>query len=248
MENTKRKPGRPREQYPIDEMKKVLYLYDKNRASKTLIEYMDVFRYSNNLFEQGDITYKFTEYFWRKGNGRRAIDQMNNVYMAEFNIKSDANDQFVNTQDVVDRYFKGKVEDKEKLLGLLTINETKLLRLIQENKNLREKLKNSEHLVQMEKEKTELWKTNSDRYEMILFTWLEASISDDVPLINLMTTGKTRHPIVSHMFETAFSENPTTGYDKFEEFRKGMKQNSRENNIVSINERKLRSILDDIDL
>lgn len=56
---------------------------------------MVVFRYSNNLFEQGDITYKFTEYFWRKGNGRRAIDQMNNVYMAEFNIKSDANDQFV---------------------------------------------------------------------------------------------------------------------------------------------------------
>ncbi|MEK3992782.1 MULTISPECIES: hypothetical protein [Robertmurraya] len=248
MGKTSRSAGRPKALYPQEQLNLVLHLYDKNRTSKSIIKYMDVYHFSRNLFETGDISYEFTEYFWRKGDGRVAIDKMNAVYMETVFIGSQEDNKIhvVNTKDAVERYFKGKDKDKEKIIGLLSINENRLQRYIKNYESLKEKNRKNEMLLQEEREKNNLLKQKVNDYENILFMWLEASINDDVPLENLITTGKSRNPIVSYLFETAFSPNPMEGYSKFEEFRRTKKGRNKDN-IVPFTDKIQKSILDDMD-
>ena len=86
-----------------------------------------------------------------------------------------------------------------------------------------------------------------NEYEEIFFQWLDASSSKDVPLINAITTGKSRNKIVDRLFETMFSDNLLEGYNVFEHYRKHENvKRTPNNNIVQLKEKN--TLVDDLDL
>ena len=243
--------ARPQNEYSAELVKQLLYRFMEERQVTGLLKYNTVLNFARDLFENGELedAELTKEHFWRKGAGRKAIDERNKVleYQVPSGKKND--EKVIDTTDAIDKYFTGKEKDKQTLSGLLNINENKLKRYIQENNKLREKLNQTEQSLAEQKEKTNEWKKKADDYQRILFMWLEASIDEDVPLVNVLTTGKSRHPIVNHLFETIFSDNPVEGYEMFEEFRTKPKQKEitqDDNKIVSIQNKVQRTAFDDI--
>lgn len=262
----KNRVGKPKIIIPKEFINEILHLFLSEKKISGLISYMDVLRYSDELQEKGlleelRLKYKETiinehkingnlqlkEHFWRKDDGKRAIDEANEILQYQVPGGAGDNEKVVNTSDAIDKYFSGKESDKSKLLGALQINETKLNRYIKENKKLKERNEKFEKVIDEQKEKIANLQSRSVSFEQILFSWLDASLDSETPLINLMTTGKSRHPIVELLFQKMFSDDPLAGYQSFEHFRSRNQKEKAEmssSNIVHLE--KKRSVLDDI--
>lgn len=204
--------GRKEKLFPEKEIDKIIYRFTQEEKVSGWIKYSEVFRYANRLYENGEIPYKLSEDYWRREGkqGKKAIDKVNKTYEAKFNnSKTSKSEVYIDTEECVDKFFTGKQSDKKRLIQALKLNEKKakdynellgkiddlkgtIESLITDKKSLEEKL---------------------DQYEMILFSWFYSSIKSDVPLTNLLTTGKSRDPIVDLFFENAFS-NPKEGYNQ----------------------------------
>ena len=74
---------------------------------------MDVYRYSKDLFENGEIEYNI-ESFWRKGEGRDTIDKTNQVMQHHIPNEVQEDESIINTNDIVNKFFTGKTSDKIK--------------------------------------------------------------------------------------------------------------------------------------
>lgn len=137
--------------------------------------------------------------------------------------------------------------NKDKLTGALVMNENKLKKLIKSNNNLNSKLKKQNELnIELKKDIKKL-KTKSEEYEDLFFQWLDASSNENVPLVNLITTGKTRGNIVNKLFETMFTENALEGYKEFENFRKKKSSpNADKDKIIKFKSKN--TLVDDLDL
>jgi hypothetical protein len=155
-------------------------------------------------------------------------------------------EKLVDTVDCVNKFFTGKAQDKEKMINALKMNERKAKKYIEESQRLKEKIKRLEKELSEEKKKKNKTLDRLDKYEQVLFTWLTASSNSNVPLINLITTGKSRHPIVDIMFDTIFSENPLEGYERIEHFKNKI---YKDTNVVHLDNRIVKNtLIDDFDL
>lgn len=228
-----KKRGRKPKIYPQSEIDRIVYRFTQEEKGTGWIKYLEVYRFSKKLYEKGEIPYNLSEDFWRRDGrqGRTTIDRVNKLYEITLENKNSSNNYvIIDTEECVNKYYTGKLSDKRRLIEALKINEkkardsnkllTKLEHLKVEITDYKAQIKELEYLI--------------ENYQKVLFSWFNASLKSDVPLINLMTTGKTRHPIVDLFFETVFS-NPIEGYEKFDQFRKKSleKETSLNNNVVT---------------
>ncbi|MEB1808989.1 MAG: hypothetical protein LPK26_17160 [Bacillaceae bacterium] len=207
--------GRKRKEYPKEEIEEIVYRFTQEEKLTGWIKYSEVYRFSKKLYEKGEISYKLSEDFWRREDrqGRKAIDRANKAYETTItNNKTTVTDTFVDTEECVNKYFTGKPSDKKRLTQALKLNEKKAK---DSNKHL-SKIEDLKQEIANQKDKIKELEALIEQQENVLFSWFNASHKSDVPLINLITTGKSRHPIVDYFFETAFS-SPEKGYEKFGE-------------------------------
>ncbi|RID85314.1 hypothetical protein D1953_10850 [Peribacillus asahii] len=240
METRGRKPSI----YPQQEIENIVYRFTQEEKVTGWIKYSEVYRYANRLYENGEVKYKLSEDYWRRDGrqGKEIIDKANKLYEATFiNKKTAEIDVYVDTEECVNKFFSGKPSDKKKLINALRINEKKA----KDSNKLLEKIEDLKQELSNQKDKNKELQELIDQQQMILFSWFNASHKSDVPLINLITTGKSRHPMVDLFFETAFS-NPMEGYEKFEEYRKNNKHDENEDNknnvVIPIKKSRLQAI------
>ncbi|WP_449622978.1 hypothetical protein [Robertmurraya sp. Marseille-Q9965] len=247
------KKGRKPKIYPQDLIDNIIYQYLQLHKNNGLIKYMDIYRYSKELYENGESTLHFSEDFWRKQGrqGREAIDKANEVLEHTVSLSTQEDEKVVDSIDAVNKFFQGKESNKEKLIGSIIINENKLKKYIEKNRKIIAELANQEKKVTLLQRENDLLKQRLAEYEELFFQWLDASSHEDIPLINIITTGKSRNKIVQHLFDTMFSENPVEGYEKFEDYRKNRrnKQNTNTNtSVVSFRDNKRNTLIDDLNL
>lgn len=241
---TSKQIGRPKTEYPLEMIKDIIHRFTKEKKVTGKIKYMDVYRFSNDLYEKGEIEYKIGEYFWRKGKGRDQIDKTNEVLMIQI-PSTEESETVVDTLDAINKYFNGKPSYKEKLIGSLSINERKLKKYIEKLNKAEKKLLEANQLIAKQQETIQSLKEKNILYEEKLFQWLELSINKKIPLYNLGTTGKTRTPIAEELLTSIFSDSP---YETFEKIKssKDLESTHKKKNIIPLQEEP-RSVLDDFD-
>ncbi|MGU3443727.1 hypothetical protein ACLBXI_28580 [Bacillus cereus] len=229
MKTNQNKRGRKPKVYSQELIKDLIYRFTQERKITGLIKYMDIYRFSLELYKKGDIEIKFSEDFWRKEGrqGRIAIDSANQIYEYTLNINHKGNEKIIDTEQVVEKFYTGNSKNKEVLKRTLKVNESKLKLCLETNRKLEVRIKDKEYEVQELKRKITTLNNKLETFENIMFMWLDASVDPDVDLINLITTGKSRNVIVDYMFQTIFSENPHEGYEKFNSFRKGKNEGQK---------------------
>ncbi|MBD8135085.1 hypothetical protein IFR10_05970 [Bacillus sp. CFBP 13597] len=217
--------GRKTKVFPQSEIDNIIYRFTQEEKVTGLIKYSEVYRFAIKLYEEGEINYKLSEDYWRRDGrqGKVTIDKINKLYETTIsNKRTNGIDIFVDTEECVNKFFTGKQSDKKRLIQALRINEKKAKDSIQ----LLEKIEDFKQELSVQKEKNKELQALMEQYQTVLFSWFNASLKSDVPLINLITTGKTRHPIIDYFFQTVFSSNPHEGYEKFEEYRANRNRNS----------------------
>jgi hypothetical protein len=244
--------GRPKIEIPENIVNEIIYRYSKERKTSGKIKYMDVFHFSNELFRKKEINYEISEFFWRKGEGRNLIDKANEVITHSISSTNENLDETViDTEDAVNKFYSGKKQDKEKLIGVLKINEQKLKQYIKRNSRTERQLSESKDQVRILKEKNDNLNQQLIEYENKLFEWLELSNSKNIPLFNLLTTGSSRTTIVEDLLKSIFSDNPLDIFDrlKLKSTNEPLTASKIEGKTVSYNEfkkEKQKSVLDDI--
>lgn len=215
--------GRKPKTFPQPDIDNIIYRFTQEEKVTGWIKYSEVYRFANKLYENGEIEYKLSEDYWRRDGrqGKETIDKANKLYEATItNKKTSETNIYVDTEECVNKFFTGKPSNKKRLIDSLKINEKKA----KDSNRLLEKIEVLNQEVSIQKDKNRELEALVEQYQKILFSWFNASLKSDVPLINLITTGQSRHPIVDLFFETAFSK-PLEGYDKFEEYRIQVKNN-----------------------
>ncbi|MBD8071280.1 hypothetical protein [Bacillus sp. PS06] len=233
--------GRKAKLFPQSEIDQIVQRFVNEKRIDGIVKPMEVYRFSVELYNNNEIEYKLSEDYWRKPNrqGTVTIAKFNQVLEHTVESGTDEIERIIDTQDAINKHFTGKQEDKNKLISLLKMNESKAKRYMNKNKVLQTKVRNLEVSLAEQKDKTQEWKGVAENLEQVLFALMDYSVDSDVPLVNMMTTGKSRSKPVNKLFDTIFSE-PTAAY-KFEEFQK------QRHNLVSIKDGKQKSAFDDID-
>lgn len=246
--------GRPKIYIPENIVKEIIYRFSKERKTSGKIKYMDVFRYSNELFKNKEIQYEISEFYWRKGEGRNLIDKANEVITHSITTTDENLDETViDTEDAVNKFYTGKKQDKDKLIGALKINEQKLKQYIKRTSRTEKQLSESREQIRILKEKIDNLNQQLTKYENKLFEWLELSNNKNVPLYNLLTTGSSRTSIVENLLKSIFSDNPLDVFRKIEslqELNNSIDTNAKNSNVSYFNEfkeEKIRNAMDDID-
>lgn len=224
--------GRKPKILPQEEIDGLIYRFTQEEKVSGWIKYSEIYRYTKRLYEAGEIPYLLSEDYWRRDNkqGKEAVDKANKTYEATLVSKKTSKTAiYVDTEECVNKFFTGKPSDKKRLIDALMLNEKKAKdcgELLDKN----DALKDTIEVLKAEKKDLEAL---VKRYQAVLFSWFNASIKSDVPLTNLLTTGKSRHPIVQFFFDTCFS-TPKEGYDQFEEYRRKPKEkdSAEKENVV----------------
>lgn len=244
------KRGRKPKIYPKEVINAVIYNFVEKNKNIGILKYMEVFRHSKKMYENGSCEYLFSEDFWRKvgRQGREAIDKANKVYeYSSNNLEKTSRIKIVDTVDAVNKLFDGTSQGKEKLIRALIMNENKLKKIIKTNDDLNSKLEIQKDLNDDLKKDVKALKFKLDEYEDLFFKWLDASSNDEVPLINLIRTGKTRNRVVDSLFTTMFSEEPLKGYEEFEHFRNKKRMSNQTKDKV-VNFKTKNTLIDDLKL
>lgn len=210
--------GRKPKIYPNEEIQNILYRYTQEENASGWIKYSEMYRFAKKLYENGEIPYLLSEDYWRRDGrqGKEIIDKVNKIYESTLvSKKTSKSDIYVDTEECVNKFFTGKPSDKRRLIEALKINEKKA-RDYNDLLDRVDALKASVEVLTSDKKSLEKL---IGEYQSILFSWFNSSNKSDIPLINLITTGSSRHPIIDMFFETAFS-SPSEGYAKFEEYRR----------------------------
>lgn len=214
--------GRPKFELDTESLKaieEVISSYRNNVKPRGIISINSIVKHSKELYEDKRIGYLFSEHFWKNGEGRNIIEEKNQVIKAipMNNTLSDSN-TIVDTEDAIEKLYKGNHSNKKKLINSLIRNEKNLIRLQKENKKFKDSLEKLQKELEIVKEDKNRALASLKEVESIMFNWLNASAHKDVPLTNIITTGNSRNSIVNKFFETAF-DKPMDGYKKFEEYR-----------------------------
>lgn len=132
------KMGRKPKIYPQEIIDNIIYQYLQLHKNNSLIKYMDIYRFSKELYENRESTQQFSEGFWRKQGrqGREAIDKANEVLEHTVSLSTQEDEKVVDSIDAVNKFFRGKESNKEKLIGAILINENKLKKYIDRNRKI----------------------------------------------------------------------------------------------------------------
>ncbi|MGG0412272.1 hypothetical protein [Peribacillus simplex] len=247
------KKGRKPQIYPQENIDNIIFQYLQLHKSSGLLKYMNLYRFSKELYEKGETSHHFSEDFWRKTGrqGKEAIDRANEVLEHTVSLSKQEDEKVVDSIDAINKFFQGKEANKEKLNGALLINETKLKKYIQRNKKITTDLVNRDKKITLLNEENQILRQRLTEYEELFFQWLDASSHEDTPLINIITTGKTRSKVVQQLFETMFNENPVKGFEKFEDYRKEKRKEQNINtntSVVSFRDKKENTLIEDLKL
>ncbi|MDY0409017.1 hypothetical protein [Paracerasibacillus soli] len=219
------KKGRKPKIYPQEAIDNIISQYLQQQKNNGLIKYMEIYRFSKELYKIDKSNLLLSEISGEKKGrqGRKTIDKANEVLEHTVSLSIQEDEKVVDSIDAINKFFQGTESNKDKLIGAIIINENKLKKYIQKNKKIIADHNNKEKRVHFLEQENRFLKQRLAEYEELFFQWIDASSHEDVPLINVITTGKSRNKIVQHLFDTMFSENPVKGYEKFEEFRKNRK-------------------------
>ncbi|WP_053218853.1 hypothetical protein [Virgibacillus senegalensis] len=236
------KAGRKKKLYPKDLIDNIIYEYAESNKVIGKIKYREVYQYAKKLYEEGKIKEKFSDDFWRKSGrqGRNAIDKANEVISKSVVASSGKKVDIMPVEDVVYKNYK----DIEKLVKLLKPMELQLYDAIERENNLGEKIKKLELSIEEEKEKRRKAEEMVDNLQTLIFQMFEYSSSDEVPLTNLIRTGKTRHQLVENALNQAFNQ-PQSFFEMFEQHQ----ESSKSDKVIDFNkENNKKSLADDYDV
>jgi hypothetical protein len=244
--------GRKQKVYPQEEIDKIIFQYTQIYKNNGLLKYMDIYRFAMELYNHEKIPFKLSEDFWRKvgRQGRESIDRANEVYEHSIILSDEEDEKIIDSTDAINKFFEGKNSNKEKLIGAVKINETKLKKYIYKNKKITNELSKKNLIISELKKEKALLEGKNKEYENLFFEWLDSSSNQNIPIVNLITTGKSRNRIVQKLFDTMFEDNPLLGFEEFDNYRtKKRNDYDTPNKVVPINEiKKKNSIIDDLDL
>ncbi|GAB6610329.1 MULTISPECIES: hypothetical protein [Bacillus] len=244
-----KKRGRPKKEIPAELIQDIIYNYSKSQKTSGKISYMDIFRYSQELFVKGEIPYSLGEFFWRKGEGRNAVDTANQVILHSFTDPFDQDEVYVDTEDAINKFFPNNEKNKQKLIQTLKMNEIKLKKYIHITQRLNKELYQTKKQLSDIKKETQSWKETATKYQETMFQWMELSINNDVPLSNLITTGTTRTKETTELLKSALSNDPLEIFHKMYQTRLDLLNKVTSNKDIPPSPVKhtRKSILDDID-
>ncbi|MEC0182596.1 hypothetical protein P4H61_14010 [Paenibacillus peoriae] len=216
--------GRKATVYNEEEIRNIVYKYIQEEKISGVLTYSEMFRFAKKLYENGEIPYQLSDEFWRRSNrqGRKIVDETNESYKVTIQGNTtDHTEVFVDTEECINKFFSGKGTDKKRLIQALKLNEKKA----RESTKYLKKIEQMSDEIEFQKNKVKELEKLVEQQQTILFSWFSASHKSDAPLINLVTTGKSRHPIIDLFFNTAFS-NLDEGYKRFEEYNKNVARNN----------------------
>ncbi|MBM7651780.1 hypothetical protein [Neobacillus cucumis] len=246
--------GRNKTTYSEEFIEGLIYRYADEYKVHGEVPYMDMLRFTDELIKNKEIDIgkvSFGEYFWRKGDGRDAIDKANQVMKHSIQNGFQEDKSYVDTRSTVNKFFKGTNANKEKLINNLMINEKKLQHYMKKCEQLEKDLLKTKEALQQEKVSRQRNKEESETYKETLFQWTELSVSKDIPIVNLFSTGKTRHQVVEEMLKNVLSDKPIATFKKMNDFiesSKKEKSQQKKSQLVSVTSsiQKQKSMLDDI--
>ncbi|EGF75832.1 hypothetical protein BATDEDRAFT_93301 [Batrachochytrium dendrobatidis JAM81] len=214
---------------------------DKERVIG-IVTYRDAYRFAKKQYELGNFPHQLSDDFWRKENrqGRKAVDEANKIITDNVMASKKREVAIINVEDAV---FKN-TNNPQALIKQLKPLELQLYKSLEIEKALEDKLTYAKkELIQLKEEKKKQ-QEKLKKLEDALFKLFEYSASSDVPLTNLLNTGKTKHKRVKNALNNIFS-NPEEFF-----FSKSETENN-EKNVVNLNEKflgkKKENILDDYD-
>jgi len=245
------KRGRPKKDIPSELVQEIIYRYTSDYNVSGKVTYMEVYRYSQHLFEKGEIPLNIGEFFWRKGEGRAAVDKTNQILTHTVTNSFIEDEDFVDTEDAINKFFNGNKTDKKKLIGALKMNETKLQKYIQKSKKLEKELFETRQDLVIKIEQSKSLQENVSKLQERMFQWMELSMNKKLPLTNLMTVGQTRTETVKVLLESMLSDNPLKAFDSMVEFQqndiKSIKLENKDQPTSLDSYKKKKSVLDDFD-
>jgi len=91
----------------------------------------------------GKISYKLSEDFWRKPNhqGTLALEAINEIIEDTVLTEDSGNNRTISIIDAINKLYTGKERDKKELINKLTLNEVKAKQYIRKNGQLTNKIK-----------------------------------------------------------------------------------------------------------
>lgn len=234
--------GRKPKIFPVEVLEEIIIKFKEVNPNSKILKYMEIHRFSEELFLNGSISTKFSEDFWRKPGrqGKDIIDKTNSLYFSTVVSNRTETEQIINTEEVLRNV---DFPNKKEIISKLIINERQAKKysdLLQrhdylqvENKQLREKVDESDQRNRV--------------FQKILFSWMSASYANSNRLINMIDTGKNKGPIVEHSFNQMFSD-PNEGFEMFEAYAKELVyKDNNNNNIVELNRSRIEKLFTDFE-
>lgn len=243
--SNKRNAGRKPKVYEEDEILNLIYSYIQETNLAGIVRYQEMYPYCLKLYEEGKISFKLSEDFWRKPGrqGTLLLKKVNEVVEDEVQVHVQDKENIVSTEDAINKYFDGKDSNKKKLIDSLRLNEVKLKKYIEQYNKQSKKINKLQQDLEQQKQICEVQEDRIKELQRILFLMMEYSSSLNFPIVNLITTGVTRTKPVEKQLKDIFEKEPTIAYD-YEQFIKKKKSVEK---ITSINI-KSKSALDDFKL
>lgn len=188
----------------IDIIKETISKFSKEENINTLIRPIDMFKYCESEFENGNFPYKLTYDFWkRKGRtGKILIDEFNEVISNSYEISSSKAYDIVNVQDVINKY--GSSGDIEKLQTFLVPLEKQIRSLVKEVSDLTQKDTKNQEIINSKDEIIKSEKEKNEKLQNLLLQLFSYS-SSGIALDNLLNTGSTKTKKVENALKNAFS-------------------------------------------
>lgn len=201
-----------------NEVKEIIYKYQQEENVLGKIKSMEVYRFTQRLYEKGEISVLPSSDFWRRTGrlGKEMINESNKVITHKF---STTEGKEIVVPSIIDLIYKHKKEP-ERLIKMLLPLETQLDKSLIREKKLKEKLD-----TQIDKNKD--LEGRLMEIQDLLFRLMRYSAKNDSKLKNLLNTGSTKTDFVSKAANLMFND-----YHWYKELEK----NEENSNVVSFNE------------
>jgi hypothetical protein len=239
---TDNKRGRKETIYPQEDIGKILYKYTENNKVLGYVKYLDVYRHALEMYNNGEISFKLSEDFWRKPfrQGKETIDRYNKSVKENVVSVSNRTISVVNVEDVVYKHHK----DLDKMIKLLKPIELELYKSVERENESREKINTLTDKISEQRQQIKALQQKVEELQNLVFQMFEYSTDEDTPLVNMLRTGKTRHRIVENALTNAFN-TPDSFYKMFEKRKENRK------NIINLEPKKIeekhKTLADDYD-
>lgn len=179
-----------------EEIKSIIRMYRENEKPMGLISYMDIHKYANQLFEEGVISAKTSDNYWRKPGraGRIEVDKANEINSEVVEVSRGMSLTIPNMLDLVEKKYKDKDELVKQLLQVEKMFHDALVR---EKKRDQEALKTKAEVEEL-KDKLRAEREKNEQLQGLVFRLYRIASEQPTEEMKKQT---------EHALKTAFS-NP----------------------------------------